>query len=179
MSNDERQKEKMKRNTVKTLSLAAITAALTLALNVHAGEIAHFNGGVMNIRDYVMPEPGFYTAIYNYLYTTGQLNNSNGDEIKSVTIKPGSGPGITLGVNVDVDLYALAPSLIWVTDVKPLGIKYGALITPSFLNANLNAEIEALRGRGGSVSAVCFQGHICCPASCANGEFARKQLAPQ
>jgi hypothetical protein len=67
-----------------------------------------------------------------------------------------AGPGIKVGMNVDVDLYALAPSLIWVTHVKPLGIKYGALITPSFLNANLNAEFEVPRERGGSVSARSF-----------------------
>ncbi len=146
----------MKHKIVRTLSLSAIMAALALVLNAQAGEIGHFNGGVMNIRDYVMPEPGLYTAIYNYFYTTGQLNNSNGDEIKSVTIKPGPGPGITLGVNVDVDLYALAPSLIWVTDVKPLGIKYGALITPSFVNANLNAELSTARGRGGNIGAGSF-----------------------
>ena len=39
-------------------------------------EIGHFNGGVMNMRDYVMPEPGFYGAMYNYFYTTGQLNKA-------------------------------------------------------------------------------------------------------
>jgi hypothetical protein len=59
-------------------------------------------------------------------------------------------------VNVDVGLYALVPSLIWVTEVEPLGIKYGALISPSFVNANLNAELEALRERSGSVSAGSF-----------------------
>ncbi len=68
----------MKHTILKTMSLAAIMAALTLVLNAHAGEIGHFNGGVMNIRDYVMPDPGFYTATYNYFHTTGQLNNSNG-----------------------------------------------------------------------------------------------------
>src|SRR5262249_7351384 len=47
----------------------------------------------------------------------------------------------------------LAPTLVWVTDLKSLGMKYGALISPTFVNANFNAEIEALRGRGGSVSA--------------------------
>ncbi len=51
----------MKHTILKTMSLAAIMAALTLVLNAHAGEIGHFNGGVMNIRDYVMPDPGFYT----------------------------------------------------------------------------------------------------------------------
>src|SRR6266480_3318389 len=139
----------MKHTIINTLRLVATIAALTPVLNVRAGEIGHFNGGVMNIWDYVVPEPGFYGAVYNYFYTTGQLNNSNGDETKSVTSKPGPGPGITLGVNVDVDLYALAPTVIWVTDVKPLGIKYGALISPLFVNANLNAELEALRERGG------------------------------
>ena len=64
----------MKLRIVRTLSLAAITVALVL--NATAGEIGHFNGGVMNIRDYVMPDPGVYTAIYNYFYTTGQLNNA-------------------------------------------------------------------------------------------------------
>ena len=50
----------------------------------------------------------------------------------------------------------MAPTLIWVTDLKSLGMKYGALISPTFVNANLNAEIEALRGRGGSVTAGGF-----------------------
>ena len=121
----------MKRITEKILNLAAILAALALVLNAQAGEIGHFNGGVMNIRDYVMPDPGVYTAIYNYYYPTDQLNNANGDAINAVIVKPGQGPGIKLGINVDVNMYALAPSLIWVTDIKPLGIKYGALITPS------------------------------------------------
>jgi hypothetical protein len=117
----------MKDKIISISRVAAIVIALKLIESANAGEIGHFNGGVMNIRDYVLPDPGVYAAIYNYFYTTDQLNNSNGDEIKSVIIKPGSGPGVTLGVNVDVNLYALAPTLIWVTDVKPLGMKYGAL----------------------------------------------------
>jgi hypothetical protein len=98
---------------VKTMRLVAITAAVTLVLNTYAGEIGHFNGGVMNIRDYVMPDPGIYTATYNYFYTTGQLNDSNGDGINSVTIKPGPGPTLERGINVDVNMYALIPTLIW------------------------------------------------------------------
>jgi hypothetical protein len=56
----------MKHKIVQTSSLAAIMTALTLVVNAHAGEIGHFNGGEMNIRDYVMPEAGFYGAIYYY-----------------------------------------------------------------------------------------------------------------
>ena len=62
----------MKRRIVRTLSLAAMIAAVTV-IDDRAGEIGHFNGGFLNIRDYVMPDPGFYGAVYNYFYTTGQL----------------------------------------------------------------------------------------------------------
>src|SRR5215510_11220201 len=99
----------MRRKLVQTTRLVLITVSLTLVLNTRAGEIGHFNGGVMNVRDYVMPDPGVYTAIYNYFYTTGQLNNSNGNEINSVTIQSGPGPGIERGINVAVNMYALAP----------------------------------------------------------------------
>ena len=146
----------MRHKLVKTTRLALITAAVTLVLNAHAGEIGHFNGGILNIRDYIMPDAGLYGAVYNSFYTTGQLNNANGDAINSVIIRPGPSPGTKVGINVDVNLYALAPTLIWVTDIKPLGIKYGALVSPTFVNANLNAELEALRQRGGSVSAGSF-----------------------
>ena len=117
----------MKHTIVKTLSLAVVAATLTMVVNAHAAEIGHYNGGVMNIRDYLVPDPGFYGAIYNYFYTTDRLNDSHGDKIKSITINPpGGGPGVTLGVDVNVDMYALAPTLIWVTDLEPLGLKYGA-----------------------------------------------------
>src|SRR5215469_17597654 len=106
----------MRHDLVKTPRLAPITAAmmLVLVLSAGGGEIGHFNGGVMNIREYVMPDPGVYAALYNIFYTTDQLNNSNGDAINSVTVKPGPGASIERGINVDVNMYALVPSLIWV-----------------------------------------------------------------
>jgi len=103
-----------------------------------------------------MPEAGLYGAAYDNFYTTGQPNNANGDAVNAVIVGAGPGPGAKVGINVDVNLYALAPTLIWVTDIKLLGIKYGALASPTFVNANLNAEFEALRQRGGSVSAGSF-----------------------
>src|SRR5215467_771189 len=74
-----KQRRSVRHKFVKTTRLAPITAAVTLALNAHAGEIGHFNGGILNIRDYVMPDAGLYGAVYNYFYTTGQINNANGD----------------------------------------------------------------------------------------------------
>ena len=103
----------MQRTTLTTLVLA-----LGLALSTgttHGAEIGHYVPGLLNIRDFAMPEPGLYGVLYNYFYTTDRLNDRNGDEITSVTINPGPGPGVTLRVDVDVDVYALAPTLIWVS----------------------------------------------------------------
>jgi len=127
------------------LALAVLLAA---AFSAQAGEIGHFNPGVPNIRDFAMPEPGFYGVVYNYFYRTGRLNDRNGDEIKSVTIKPGPGPGVTLDVAVNVDVYALAPTFIWVSNWKVLGAKYGAYISPSFANSSVGASLATQSGSG-------------------------------
>src|SRR4029077_7896276 len=103
-----------------------------------AGEIGHFAPGVMDIRDYIVPEPGFYTAIYSNGYTTDRLNDPKGNKVDSVTINPGGGPGVTLGV--DVNVYALAPTLIWVSPCIILGARYGAYIAPTFGNTSVGAS---------------------------------------
>jgi hypothetical protein len=137
--------------------ILAATAVFAAAFTAHGGEIGHFNGGVMNMRDYLVPEPGFYAALYNYYYTTDRLNDAHGDEIKSVTLNPpGGGAGVQVEVDVNVQMYAVAPSLVWTTDIERLGIKYGALITPTFANVNLNAAANAAFGRGGDISAGGF-----------------------
>ena len=136
--------------------LAVATALLVGAGSVSASEIGHYNGGLLNIRDPFVPAPGLYTAVYNYFYTTDRLNDRNGDKVKSVTINPGPGPGVTLGVDVNVDMYALAPALLWVSDWKPLGAKYGAIIVPTFANVSLQAQLSTATGRGGTAETSSF-----------------------
>src|SRR5437879_4765452 len=147
----------MKTKHTQNLIAAALTGALALATTVaQAGEIGHYAGGFMNMRDYFVPEPGFYGAVYNYFYTTDRLNDRNGNKVNSVTFNPGGGPGVTLGVDVNVDMYVLAPSLIYVTDIKSLGIKYGALITPTFANASLEGALSTASGHGGTAEGSTF-----------------------
>ena len=120
----------MQRATLTTLVLA-----LGLALSTgttHGDEIGHYTPGLPNIRDLIVPAPGFYGVLYNYFYLSDRLNDGNGDEVNSATINPRRGPGVTLGVEVDVDVYVLAPAFIWVSPWKIAGAKYGAFITPSF-----------------------------------------------
>jgi len=125
---------------LKQFVLGSLTFGLAAA---QAGEIGHFAPGVLNIRDFAMPEPGFYGVLYNYGYTTDRLNDSGGNKVDSVTIRPGPGPGVTLGLDVDVDVYAIAPTFIWVSPYKILGAKYGAYISPSFGNTSVGASLAS------------------------------------
>ena len=50
----------------------------------------------------------------------------------------------------------MAPTLIWVKDIEALNIKYGAFIAPSFMNANADATLASVSGRGGNPSSGSF-----------------------
>ena len=135
----------------RRILLAPLGVALgVVLLPAAAGEIGHFGPGVVNIRDFAMPEPGFYGVLYNYGYASGRLNDADGNRINSVTINPGGGPGVTLDIDVDVDVYVLAPTLIWVSPWKVLGAKYGAFVSPTFGNTSVGASLTTQSGSGRS-----------------------------
>jgi hypothetical protein len=136
--------------------LILVLSLLAASSSSRAGSVDHYNPGVMNIRDFLMPEPGFYGVLYNYFYTSDRLNDKNGNQIKSVNINPGPGPGVTVNVNPSLDLYALAPTLIWISPWNLGGLKYGAVITPTFANSSIDAEVSTLRGRGINASTSTF-----------------------
>jgi len=146
----------MKHARLNTFNLTVAAAAFAAAFSAQAGDIGHFDPGVMNIRDFVVPDPGFYGVLYNYFYQTDRINDSQGNQIKSVTIGPSGGPSATVNVDAKVNMYALAPTFIWVTDLQSLGIKYGAMITPAFQNANLDAVLSTPTGRGGHIGNSSF-----------------------
>jgi hypothetical protein len=144
--------------TVKHISGLIITAALLSACGpARAGDAGHFVGGVADIRDYFAPpDPGFYGALYNYFYHAGRYNDQNGNAINSITINPGPGPGTTVDVKLDLNMYVLAPALLWESPWKVLGAKYAVAIMPSFANASFQNVAESVEGRGGSVSQSTF-----------------------
>ena len=114
----------------------------------------HYIPGVFNIRDFAVPDPGFYGALYNYFYTTNRINDSNGNQINSVKIGPRK--DLTVNVNTSLDLYAVAPTFIWVSDFKILGAKYAAFISPSFANSSLSAALDTVFGSGVNASTSNF-----------------------
>ena len=131
--------------------------AISLVAAVPASaEVGHFVPGLNNIRDYFLPpEPGAYLAAYNYYYSTDRRNDNDGDKIRSIDIN-GPGPGGTVALDVDLDLYALAVPIIWVSEWKFLGARYGALAAPTFANASIEAALSTGRGRGGSADNSSF-----------------------
>ena len=72
------------------INLTLLTVAtLATAVGTQAGELGHYMPGVLNIRDFFVPEPGFYYAQYHYLYIADTLKNRNGDEVEA---SPAPGP---------------------------------------------------------------------------------------
>jgi len=69
----------------------AVAFVAVVAASAGAGEIGRYAGGVRNIRDFAVPDPGLYVALYNYGYLTNQLNDRHGDAIDDVTILGPSG----------------------------------------------------------------------------------------
>ena len=142
---------------MKRTTLTVLVLVLGLALSprtTHGSSVGHYSAlpGVTNIRDGVMPEPGFYGSLYNFFYTTDRLNDANGNQINSVTITSRRGQSRTLNLGVDIDMYMVAPALAWVSPWKILGAKYGALILLPFLNTDISASLDTVNGRGISPS---------------------------
>jgi hypothetical protein len=95
-----------------------------------AGELGHYGPGLMNIRDFAVPEPGFYGLLYNYVYNTDTLKNRNGDEVGTLSRTGPLGGTTTVTVDPDIDVYALVPTFVWVSHWQVLGARYAAFIAP-------------------------------------------------
>lgn len=140
------------KNIIRILAAVSIATA-TIA---RAGEIGHFNGGVMDIRDYFMPaEPGIYGVVYNYYYFTTRLNNASGDKISSVNVNTPGGP-VPVNLGINLHMYALIPAIVWSTPCTFLGARYGGYIAPSFANNSLEANLSIANTVGGSINNSSF-----------------------
>ena len=139
--------------SVKTVALVAL--AIAAAFGAHASEVGHFSPGLPNIRDFFVPEPGFYGIIYNYAYTSDQLNDRNGDGINHITI--GVPPqSVTLDLAVDLDVYVVTPGVMWSSNWKVLGAKYGAYAMFPCANTSIGASLTTQTGTGRSGEASQF-----------------------
>ncbi len=133
--------------SVKSVVLAAVLIAT--AVGVQASEVGHFSPAVANIRDYFVPPTGIYAVAYNSWYMSNRLNDESGNEIDQITI--GAPPlSTTLNLDIDLNLYALSPGVMWSTKWKILGARYGAYALIPFSNTSLGASLTTVTGTGRS-----------------------------
>jgi hypothetical protein len=137
----------------RTLKLGSAIVIAAIAAATAYAQSEHYAPGAFNIRDFALPDPGFYGALYNYGYSTDNLKDANGSQVTSVTVTgPGGRVSATINVKVNVNLYALAPAFIWVPKKKVLGAKYGIMLNPTFANASLSGLLSRAEGAGQNVS---------------------------
>lgn len=132
--------------------VAWAVAALNWSIPGVAG-VSHFLPGMMNIRDFLVPEKeGVYAALYLGNYSTSELHGKQGNTIESATYQANKslGPGIPAGASVtanidaNVDMYLIAPTLVWNTGYQVLGADYAMLISIPFANTSIGAALDTL-----------------------------------
>jgi len=115
--------------------------------------VSHFLPGMMNIRDFLVPEKeGVYAALYLGNYSTSKLKDNHGNTIDTATFQAGTslGPGVPAGARItanldtNVDMYLIAPTFVWNTGYKFLGADYAMLISLPFANTTVGAALDAL-----------------------------------
>ena len=131
--------------------MLAVALALGGTEPALAIELSHYAGGLPNVDDFFLPPPEvgqFIYAQYGMWYTTDTLNDHHGNKIHSVT---GTGPlgiPITAQVDVNLDMYFLAPSFMWAPTWNVLGGRYGAYIVVPVGNPSLEADLNTKLGSG-------------------------------
>jgi len=126
--------------------IIAAAAVMILGLfnsNALAAALGHYVPGVLNIRDFFVPEEGFYYAQYLPYYNADKYMNSSGNKVTSVQAGPNA--GVTVNVDASVHTVTFAPALLWSTHWKILGARYGAYISPTMSNTNLSASLNSER----------------------------------
>ncbi|MGR8941770.1 MAG: SphA family protein [Gammaproteobacteria bacterium] len=115
--------------------------------------MSHFIPGMMNVRDFLVPEKeGVYAALYLGNYSTSKLKDNHANTLDTATFQASKslGPGIPAGAKItanldaNVDMYLLAPTLVWNTGYKFLGADYAVLISLPIANTSVGAALDAL-----------------------------------
>jgi hypothetical protein len=131
-----------------------LAATLVATAPAHALELSHYAGGLPNGDDFFLPPPEagqlLYVQYFMY-YTTSTFRDHNGDKIDSVTVTGPGGQPRTVKLNVDIDNFYIAPTLMWAPTWSVLGGRYGAYLVMPIGNPSLAADLETERGRGRSL----------------------------
>lgn len=135
---------------VRRVGLASVT--LAWSVSTYAG-VSHYLPGMMNIRDFFVPEkPGAYAALYLGNYSVDTLADKNGNSVNQAThtttrdLLGGIPAGASFSANLDVEveMYAIAPTFIWNTGFQVLGADYAMFLSLPFANTSVGASLDTL-----------------------------------
>jgi len=130
-------------NTAVRSFIAAAAVLLAVGGSSRASELGHYNPGVSNIRDFFVPDPGFYYIQYNFYYTSDTYKDRHGRSVESVAAGPA-----TIDIDADLDLFVVVPMFAWVSPWEILGARWGAYVAPVFGNTSFGAALDTEIGQG-------------------------------
>jgi len=122
--------------------LVVAALAWVVASPSGAAEFGPSSPGGRNVRDFFVPQPGFYLVAYSVYYTSDTLTDSHGNEVKTIDVTPPSGKSIALDFHASVDLFVLAPTVGWIAPWDIAGGRFGVLITPTFGNSSGHTSLK-------------------------------------
>jgi len=120
--------------------LALLLWSLISAACWAQSEVGHYQPGVVNAKDFIVPEPGWYYNQYDTHYHSGRFNDEHGKKTSTVTVGPA-----TLAVQADVDYFAVSPTLTCTSPWEVLGGRYAAFISLPFQSNGVAAELSGRR----------------------------------
>ena len=121
-----------------------LTLMVCISSIAQARELGHYAPGVANIRDFaVPPAPGFYYEQYNLYYSADTYKDRNGDKADSLSVGP-----LTFNVDADVDVYAITPVFMWVTEKKIFGGDYAFYVAPTLTQSSVAGSISVFNRTG-------------------------------
>ncbi|MGD9873713.1 MAG: transporter [Kiritimatiellia bacterium] len=121
------------------VGMLAVTV-LALAGSAFADINNHYVNGVEGIKGGSVPPPGTYLRLYNVYYTADEMMDANGDEINQVPLPDGS----MADFGFDVEVMAIVPRLIWVSQKTILGGNYAADVIVPFVSTDLQIDAAGI-----------------------------------
>jgi len=137
---------------IPTFGLAALVA-IAVASQAPAQDLSHYSSapGVVNLDDFFVPPADAGKLIfyqYNVYYATNTFRDAGGSKVKELTITGPGGRPVTFDLNVSVEVWTLAPGVIWSPDWKILGARYAATAMIPIGNPSIAGSLKGEIGRG-------------------------------
>ena len=110
---------------ITTLCLLCAVIAFVVPGPTAAAETGHFCPGLVNIREYIVPQQGFYYLQYNGYYWSDTYRDRHGDKLTSVPVDT-----LTAQLEVDYSIWLIIPVFVWGAGGRVLGADYAAYISP-------------------------------------------------